>query len=97
MADQTLKPCPWCVRQQVIVDVAASGCFVRCRLCGARGPLVYEDSDAVELWNKRAKGAEVSTLEERISVLSSRMNEARARIARGDYAAASDTLAPLNL
>lgn len=47
-----ILPCVFCdANSAVLVQVDASGYFVRCRKCGARGPVAGSAEEAIARWN----------------------------------------------
>lgn len=46
-----VNPCPFCSGRATRVDCDRGLWFVRCDLCGARGPEVGSTEKAVEGWN----------------------------------------------
>ncbi len=57
-----LKPCPFCSRKEREFDHPLDACldeslepavFVRCRVCGAIGPMGRDTVEAAALWNQR--------------------------------------------
>lgn len=46
-------PCPWCKSPDVTMDNLGHGHTVRCRRCGAHGPVSHDPSDTICLWNIR--------------------------------------------
>lgn len=46
MTSETLKPCPFCGKNNAFVERADfSGCFVQCGDCSARGPVSCDEND----------------------------------------------------
>jgi len=49
----TLKPCPYCKRNDLATFADRNAHFVRCFFCGARGPVAECHEDAEAFWNVR--------------------------------------------
>ena len=52
----TLKPCPFCGSDDVLVEENATFTWVECQSCDARGTQVIGEEGAIKAWNRRAKG-----------------------------------------
>ena len=56
-----LKPCPFCGSSNIIVELYVTGCNVKCKSCGAEGPIIpnyangRQKEQAITAWNTRAK------------------------------------------
>jgi Lar family restriction alleviation protein len=54
MAEQTLKPCPFCGSSALDIKEANPNYYVVCRNCGAEGPEAEGSELACSHWNTRA-------------------------------------------
>lgn len=61
-----LKSCHHCESEKLEIMQVFNNTFVRCRRCGARGPIAEDMELAVEYWNARGNYGEL---------LSTRINE----------------------
>lgn len=58
-----ILPCPFCGKAAALNSARAGFedlvYFVRCPNCGARGPVLEDNVEAITLWNKPARDEEV--------------------------------------
>lgn len=57
----TLKECPFCENANAGVMVGGDECYVKCLICGARGPSIQMMTEnaldfALNAWNDRGRG-----------------------------------------
>ena len=53
MGEETLKPCPFCGSDDLLIDGHSSGASIECQECLAEGPFGDSHDGARELWNRR--------------------------------------------
>ena len=51
-AKPTLKPCPFCGSEEVLL-ISSTARWVRCPDCCVAGPVGEDNISAIRLWNKR--------------------------------------------
>ena len=60
MAEQKMKPCPFCGSNKLVVRDGVA----ECESCGVTGPLTSSLEESIALWNQRILAAERVTREE---------------------------------